>query len=143
MAAPPVPSPADYFALTRILLVPSVWEEPFGRVAAEAMINAIPALVSNRGSLPQVVGGDFSDAGGGYVLPIPDWMTEKTTRLPTEHEVAPWCDAVCRLWDDPALYQAVGTRARSLAEERYSEAVSRKAHVDFFTSLKPGVSPLV
>ena len=40
MAAPPVPAPADYFALTRILVVPSVWEEPFGRVAAEAMINA-------------------------------------------------------------------------------------------------------
>ena len=39
MAAPPVPTPADYFALTRILLVPSVWDEPFGRVAAEAMIN--------------------------------------------------------------------------------------------------------
>lgn len=63
MAAPPVPIPADYFALTRILVVPSVWEEPFGRVAAEAMINAIPALVSNRGSLPQVVGGDFSEGG--------------------------------------------------------------------------------
>jgi hypothetical protein len=42
MAAPPVPAPKDYFALTRILVAPSVWEEPFGRVAAEAMINAIP-----------------------------------------------------------------------------------------------------
>src|SRR6185369_8635303 len=31
MAAPPVPKPADYFALTRLLVVPSVWEEPFGR----------------------------------------------------------------------------------------------------------------
>ena len=48
--------PADYFALTRILLVPSVWDEPFGRVAAEAMINAVPPLVANRGSLPHVVG---------------------------------------------------------------------------------------
>ena len=75
MAAPPVPTPADYFALTRILVVPSVWDEPFGRVAAEAMINAIPPLVSNRGSLPAVVGGDFSDGGGGLVLPIPEWMT--------------------------------------------------------------------
>ena len=82
MAAPPVPTPADYFALTRILVVPSVWEEPFGRVAAEAMINAIPPLVSNRGSLPHVVGGDFSEGGGGRVLPIPDWMTFKTTQLP-------------------------------------------------------------
>ena len=61
MAAPAVPTPADYFALTRILLVPSVWEEPFGRVAAEAMINGVPPIVGNRGSLPHVVGGDFSD----------------------------------------------------------------------------------
>ena len=83
MAAPAVPKPADYFALTRLLLVPSVWEEPFGRVAAEAMINGVPALVGNRGALPQVVGGDFAEGGGGRVLPIPDWMTDQTTRLPT------------------------------------------------------------
>ena len=49
MAAPPVPAPSDYLALTRILLVPSVLDEPFGRVAAEAMIDGIPALVSDRG----------------------------------------------------------------------------------------------
>jgi glycosyltransferase involved in cell wall biosynthesis len=138
MAAPPVPTPADYFALTRILVVPSVWEEPFGRVAAEAMINAIPPLVSNRGSLPQVVGGDFSEGGGGRVLPIPDWMTFKTTKLPSEHEVEPWYEAVCTLWDDPVLYHSVATRAHQIAEQRYSEKVSRKKHVDYFTSLKPG-----
>ena len=107
MAAPPVPTPADYFALTRLLLVPSVWEEPFGRVAAEAMINAIPPLVGNRGSLPDVLGGDFTDGGGGRVLPIPEWMTPKTTPLPTEREIEPWYDAVCALWDDAALYDAV------------------------------------
>ncbi len=121
MAAPPVPAPADYFALTRLLVVPSVWEEPFGRVAAEAMINAIPALVSNRGSLPQVVGGDFSDGGGGRVLPVPEWMTFNTTRLPAEQEVEPWYEAVCSLWDDPALYQAVaraGTADRGSAIQR-------------------------
>lgn len=138
MAAPAVPTPADYFALTRILLVPSVWEEPFGRVAAEAMINAIPPIVSNRGSLPQVVGGDFYAGGGGRVLPIPDWLTFKTTRLPSEQEVEPWYDAVCALWDDPALYDSVAIRARQIAEERYSEEVSRRQHVDYFTSLKPG-----
>jgi len=138
MAAPPVPTPADYFALTRILLVPSVWEEPFGRVAAEAMINAIPPIVSDRGSLPHVVGGDVSAGGGGRVLGLPAWMTFKTTRLPSEQEVEPWFDAVCALWDDPALYHAVATRARQIAEERYSEKVSRERHVVYFTSLKPG-----
>jgi glycosyltransferase involved in cell wall biosynthesis len=142
MAAPPVPTPAHYFALTRILLVPSVWEEPFGRVAAEAMINEIPPIVSNRGSLPQVVGGDFCAGGGGRVLPVPDWLTFKTMRLPSEREVEPWYDAVCALWDDPALYHSVATRARQIADERYSEEVSRRRHVDYFTSLRPGGRPI-
>ncbi len=135
MAAPAVPTPADYFALTRILLAPSVWPEPFGRVAAEAMINGIPPLVGNRGALPDVVGGDFSDGGGGRVLPIPDWMTYETKDLPTEDEVRPWFDAVCALWDDAALYGSIADRARQIAHARYSEEVSRKQHVDYFTSL--------
>ena len=142
MAAPPVPTPADYFALTRILLAPSVWPEPFGRVAAEAMINGIPPLVGDRGALPQVVGGDFADGGGGRVLPIPDWMTHQTTRLPSEQEVEPWFDAVCVLWDNPLLYEAMSARARELAEARYGEDLSRKQHVDYFTSLKPGGRPI-
>jgi glycosyltransferase involved in cell wall biosynthesis len=142
MAAPPVPTPADYFALTRLLLAPSVWEEPFGRVAAEAMINAIPPIVSNRGSLPHVLRGDFSEGGGGRVLAIPEWLTVNTTRLPSEREVEPWYDAVCALWDDTALYGAVSTRAREIAEERYSEEISRKQHVDYFTSLRTGGRPI-
>jgi len=138
MAAPPVPAPADFFALTRLLVAPSVWEEPFGRVAAEAMVNAIPPLVSNRGSLPDVVGGDFAAGGGGRVLPIPGWMTASTTTLPSEADVAPWFDAVCELWDDPALYRAIAARAGEIAGERYSEAISRRKHLDYFTSLTPG-----
>jgi len=43
------------YSKTRILLVPSVWPEPFGRVCVEAMINSIPPLVSNRGALPEIV----------------------------------------------------------------------------------------
>lgn len=140
-AAPPVPAPADYLALTRVLLVPSVWDEPFGRVAAEAMINGIPALVSNRGALPHVVGGDARDGGGGYVLPVPSWMTPDTLRLPSEAEVEPWYEAVCTLWDDAASYRAVTDRAKEIALERYSEDVSRQRHVDYFTSLKPGATP--
>jgi glycosyltransferase involved in cell wall biosynthesis len=141
MAAPPVPRPADYFALTRIIVVPSVWEEPFGRVAAEAMVNAIPPLVSDRGSLPAVVGGDFGDGGGGRVLPVPEWMTHETTRLPSEAEVQPWYEAVCTLWDDGALYHSIAARARKIAEERYSEAVSRAKHLNYFTSLRRAGSP--
>ena len=142
MAAPPVPVPAEYFALTRILLVPSIWEEPFGRVAAEAMINGIPPLVGNRGALPHVIGGDFAEGGGGRVLQIPTWMTQQTTRLPTEMEVEPWYEAVTSLWDDAELYRTMSARARQIADERYDERVSRKRHVDYFASLKPGRRPV-
>ena len=122
--------------------MPSVWEEPFGRVAAEAMINGVPPIVGNRGSLPHVVGGDFSAGGGGRVLPIPEWMTHKTTRLPSEVEIEPWFDAVCGLWDNAAMYEAVAARARDIANQRFSEAVSRRQHVSYFASLKPGGRPL-
>jgi Glycosyl transferases group 1 len=142
MAAPAVPSPADYFALTRVLLVPSAWAEPFGRVAAEAMINSIPAIVSDRGSLPDVVGGDFAAGGGGRVVPLPEWLTADTRRVPAEPDVQPWFDAVCALWDDAALYHAVASRAHEIAQARYSEAVSRQKHVDYFTSLTPGANPI-
>ena len=82
------------------------------------------------------------DASGGRVLPIPDWMTFKTTKLPSEAEIEPWYDAVCALWDDPELYRAVAARAHQIAGARYGENVSRKKHVDYFTSLKPGGRPI-
>jgi glycosyltransferase involved in cell wall biosynthesis len=139
MAAPPVPTPREYFALTRILLVPSVWEEPFGRVAAEAMVNGIPPIVSNRGALPDVVGGEAT--GGGLVRAIPEWMTPEGTRLPSESEIEPWFRAVCELWDNPAVYEGVGTRGRTIAGDRYSEKVARTRHVEYFTSLEPRSTP--
>ncbi len=119
-----------------------MWEEPFGRVAAEAMINGIPALVGDRGALPDVVGGDEAAGGGGRVLPIPEWMTPSTTTLPGERDVQAWYEAVCALWDDAALYESLGARAREIADARYSERVSRAQHVSYFTSLGPGSCPL-
>ena len=139
-AAPAVAQPAEFFALTRILLVPSV-EEAFGRVAAEAMINGIPPVVSDRGGLPDTVGGDFGSGGGGRVVPIPDWMTATDARVPDEDEVRPWYDAVCELWDDADLYRRVGGRARALAADRYSEMAARPRYLGYFTSLKAGARP--
>jgi len=132
LGMPPVPRPADFLALTRLLLVPSVVVEAFGRVAAEAMINGIPPLVGNRGALPETVD------GGGRVLPIPDWMTETGRELPSADEVAPWFDAVCELWDDPARYTEASALARETGERLYGEDVLRPRYLDYFTSLGPG-----
>jgi hypothetical protein len=56
--------------------------------------------------------------------------------------VMPWFDAVCELWDESAHYRAMSERARRIAAERYSEAASRKRHVEYFEALKPGGSPI-
>ncbi len=132
MAAPPTPRPADFFALTRILLVPSMFREPFGRVAAEALINGIPPLVSDRGALPETV------RGAGRVLPMPARMNETTQELPTVGEAQPWFDAVCELWDDARAYDAASALARETALRWYDESVMRQRYLDYFTSLERG-----
>ena len=116
LASPPIPHPRDIFALTKILLVPSLSPEPVGRVAAEAMINGVPALVSNRGALPQTV------AEGALVLGLPD------RPVPAEADLQPWFDAVTRLWDDPSDYARVSAAARAAAERLYAEPAQRRAY---------------
>jgi glycosyltransferase involved in cell wall biosynthesis len=132
MAAPATPRPADFFALTKVLLVPSVFREPFGRVAAEALINGVPPLVSNRGALPETV------RGAGRVLPLPAWMTEFTTELPTVEEAQPWFDAVCELWDDAEAHERACNLARDIGNRWYSESVMRRRYLDYFASIAPG-----
>lgn len=48
--------PRDFFDKTDLLVVPSLWDEPAGRVVAEAFCNAVPVLAANRGGLPEMLG---------------------------------------------------------------------------------------
>ena len=136
MAAPATPRPADFFALTKILLVPSAFPEPFGRVAAEALVNGIPPLVSDRGALPETV------RGAGRVIALPAWLNEQSTALPTVEEAQPWFDAVCELWDDERAYRAAAETARQAAERFYSEEALRRRYMDYFASLPECRQPL-
>lgn len=45
----------DAYAGARVAVVPSVWDEPFGLVALEAMHREVPVVVSDRGGLPDIV----------------------------------------------------------------------------------------
>ena len=38
-----------------IIIIPSLWEEPFGLVAAEAMSNGISIIASKVGGIPEIV----------------------------------------------------------------------------------------
>ena len=91
------PDPRHFYGAARVLLVPSLIAETFGRVAAEALANGILVLASDRGALPEVLG----DAG--LIFALPDRCMPENPALPTPREVAPWIYAIEQLWDDPAF----------------------------------------
>ncbi len=72
----------------RIVLVPSRWEEAFGRVAAEAHCSGIPVIGTRCGGLPEAIG-----PGGALIDP--------------DAPVEAWVGALRALWDDPAHYEKV------------------------------------
>ena len=52
----PVQDMRRLYQQTRTLLMPSIWEESYGRTAVEAQVCGIPVVASNRGALPETVG---------------------------------------------------------------------------------------
>lgn len=90
---PAVNDPRHLYRNARILLVPSMWEESWGRVVTEAHCNGIPALASNRGGLPESVG------PGGLLV---------EHDAPLEH----WREALSCMWDDEATYRVLRTAAQ-------------------------------
>ena len=38
-----------------VIIIPSIWQEPFGLVAAEAMSNGIAIIASNSGGIPEII----------------------------------------------------------------------------------------
>lgn len=46
----------DFFAQVDLAVFPSVWEEPFGLVVAEAMAAGVPFVITAAGAMPEVAG---------------------------------------------------------------------------------------
>ena len=97
---PPREEVAEIYAQTRILCVPSRWEEPFGRVAIEAFANGIPVVAT-------AIGGMQEHAGMGGIA------------IPPASGVEAWVAAIESL-DDPGLYARLAASGRAAAEARFS-----------------------
>lgn len=80
-------------ARARLVLVPSRWQETWGRIVSEAQVSGIPALAARRGGLPESVG------EGGLLVDA-------------DAELAGWERAFARLWDDAREYAARSAAAR-------------------------------
>lgn len=105
------------YARSRTLLMPSLWEESFGRTVVEAQINSIPVVASSRGALPETVG-----AGGILVdahAPVADW--EKALRR--AYMPSPDYDRLA----DQARHHAFHTAAAPLILGRLMSALAAHA----------------
>ena len=80
----------------KVVLVPSMFEEGWGRVVTEAHINGIPVLASNRGALPDSVG------SGGILVDANAPLDE-------------WTRALGRIWDNRTEYDYLASTALNYA----------------------------
>ena len=89
----------DIYKQTKVLLVPSFWEEAFGRVIVEAALERVPTIGSNGGGIPEAIG-----TNGGSVLDynnLDAWVKEIEKYLHNNR------------------FQKIGRRARSNALRRF------------------------
>jgi glycosyltransferase involved in cell wall biosynthesis len=70
--------PEDFFRRIDVLVVPSLWHEPFGRVVIEAYAHGVPVIASNRGGLPELV--EQAQTGFLFNPNRPDDLTVKLQR---------------------------------------------------------------
>tara|TARA_R110000824_G_scaffold400686_1_gene608848 strand:- start:17042 stop:21481 length:4440 start_codon:yes stop_codon:yes gene_type:complete len=119
------------YSRARVVVAPSLWWESSGRVLAEAMLNGIPALITNRGGMPEMIG------NAGIAFDFPDvCYKEPHQHLLSDDELQPLADAVISLFDDEALYQDYVDRAWQVGKEKH--------HLDRATErLITALTPLV
>lgn len=119
------------YSRARVLVAPSLWWESSGRVLAEAMLNGIPTLITNRGGMSEMVG------NAGIAFDFPDACYEEPYQhLLGDEELQPLVDSVIRFFDDEVLYQKYVARALQVGEEKH--------HLDRATErLLASLSPLV
>lgn len=88
----------DLFRSALALLMPIVWDEPFGIVMAEAMACGTPVIGFNRGAVPEVV----DDGKTGFVVDTVDECVEAVKKLGTIDRKC-CCERVKRLFSDKSV----------------------------------------
>ena len=123
--SPGLPTAGPIFAATKLLLVPSVWDEPGARIVAESMFLGIPAVISDRGGMKDTAN------GGAVVLPIPKHVNSDWLYPLTSEEAQPWVEAIEYLWDDRRAYNEQCWRA-SASGAIFKRENLRRAFAEYF-----------
>lgn len=109
-------SKEDFFASLDVLLIPSEWEENAPLVAVEAAVRGLPAVVSDRGGLPETAEAEVFRAGDPGALreaimrlvETPGLLAERSARLLERRETFLWTTHVAEI--ERVLAQAASAR---------------------------------
>ncbi|GMW01030.1 MAG: glycosyl transferase [Candidatus Hydrogenedentota bacterium] len=96
---------AQFYARSRVCVVPSVWMEAFGLVAAEAMAHGIPVIATRMGALPEIV----DDARTGYLF--------------NPGDAGALARHIETLWESPGQCRAMGMEGREKVRREYVREV--------------------
>jgi len=106
----------EVFSRASVVAVPSVWEEPFGLVAAESMAARVPIVVSDAGGLTEVVG------------PEHPWVS----RRGSAEDLA---RVLSQVRDEPNARRASVAAARQRWEELFSPPAGRQRFIGVLESV--------
>jgi glycosyltransferase involved in cell wall biosynthesis len=134
----PVDDINEIFAQTRVLLMPSMYNEAFGNIVVEAMLRGIPALASNDGGVPE------AKLGVDYVLPVRTFegfeprFNERNCPVPIipEQDLAPWENALRDILTDRGRYERLSIESREAAR-RFVKEIEKIPWDAFLLNLVP------
>jgi glycosyltransferase involved in cell wall biosynthesis len=105
------------FAGAWVQVVPSLWAEPFGMVAAEAMMRGTAVVATRAGGLVEIV----QDEVTGLLVPPGD--------------VEALAGALLRLVRDPERVERMGQEGRQVAIDRFQESSTVDAFIHHYDRL--------
>ena len=122
---PPSDDIDDVFQHVKVLLMPSLWDEAFGRLCVEAMLRGIPVLASDVGGLPE------AKLGVEYLLPVcpiqgyTDGFSGERVPVPVvpAQDIRPWMEVLQDLVIDKNRRIEISNRSRS-ASLQYVRSLS-------------------
>ena len=106
----------NFYAASDIVVFPSIWQEPFGRVVLEAMAAGKPVVASNVGGVVDLI---INGENGYLVEPLNDKM---------------WVKYLNMLISDELLRERLGKNGKKLSANFDTEVVTRKI-IDVYRTL--------
>jgi glycosyltransferase involved in cell wall biosynthesis len=100
---------SKYYQRCDIVVVPSVWQEPFGRSAIEAMACGKPVIATKAGGIPEVI----ADGKTGFIVE------------PANSKAI--ANAIAVLLGDEEMRLKMGEQGKKIADEKYNaETVAKR-----------------